>query len=150
MSAVEFRIETDRGLSSDQLTELAGFRTEPSAGGAFLQGSVADSAALWGILHRLHRAGVSLRSVERLVPSGCPPAHSPDRTTTQPPGRIVHIEVEGHAAGVIAGSMSCVELYQSPPSTLLMLTVGGEKELFDVLAVLEGLALEVREIHVDR
>ncbi len=145
---LELLIQIEGDLSSDLLTELAGFETHPVAGGTVLHGQVPDASALWGILHRLRRASLEIRSVEHLItlpPAEHPLSASAPRTW---PERLVRIEVEGHAAGVVSDAVVCDAVFPTPPSTTLVMRISSDEELFAVLARLEGLALDVREIRI--
>lgn len=144
---IDLRIEAVGDVPPDVLAELEGFEADLVAGTTRLSGSVVDGAALWGVLHRLHRAGLGLRSVQRISARN-PSTHRPEPDHPAP-RRSVRIEVEGQAAGVISGAVTCTEVTQTPPSTTLTVHCGDEDALFEVLAVLEGLALEVRRIQVD-
>ena len=139
----DIRILAVGEVPPDVLTELAGFEADAVPGGTRLRGRVSDGAALWGVLHRLHRAGIGLRSVDR------PGIRQPPALPATGADRTVRIAVEGHAAGVVAGAVTCTELTLSPPTTTFVLQLGDDDELFEVLGVLEALALEVRGIRVD-
>lgn len=56
--------------------------------------------------------------------------------------------MEGHAAGVMSVVLAHADVYQTPPSTTLVMRVAGEDVLFSVLDLLEDLALDLRAIHV--
>lgn len=144
MPPLDVCIEVVAALPDDLRGELAGFEVRPLQGGTSLRGRVEDSAALWGVLHRLHRARLQLRSVVSVAARNITDAR-PDAPTTE---RVVRIEVAGHAAGVIQMALRCDQLYLTPPSTTLVLRVADEDDLFRVLSRIEGLALEVRRIDV--
>ena len=92
------------------------------------------------MLSRLRRAGIRLKSLQRLQ---CPLTESPDAHLE------VKIEVEGYAADAVAGLQGAAEVFESPPSTTLIMQVPGEAGLAAILEHLESLALELREIRVD-
>ena len=140
MDAVELVIETLEPVPAAVLAELGSFESSPDAAGGRLRGQVADAAALWGVLHRLHRAGLSLRSVQRV----------PHRRPAGASDHVVLIDVEGHAAGVVARAVAGTqEVSQGPTTTRLVVRVADDDDLFRVLTVLEGLALNVRSLHID-
>lgn len=143
MPPLALRIEAVGDVPQELLQELGAFEARPLPDMTVLRGRVPDAAALWGVLHRLHRARLLLRSVESVdVPESLGPV---------PPGpaeRVVRIELAGHAAGVVQMALSCDELYVTPHSTTLLLRVGSEDDLFRVLSQLERLALDVRGIDV--
>lgn len=151
---LELRIQAEGEVDDALAAELGGLSTQRVTGGAVLTGTVVDAAEFWGVLHRLHRAGVKLRSVERLGPGGAPhhPTAGPARGAGCPAGGSgdveVRIEVEGHAAGVMSVVLADADVYQTPPSTTLVMRVAGEDVLFSVLDLLEDLALDLRGIHV--
>lgn len=147
---LELRIHAQGTLDDALIAELGGLTVRPVPGGAVLQGPVVDAAELWGVLHRLHRAQLKIRSVERLGQSS--PHQAPTTPQESDAARrddvLVRIEVDGYAAGLMSAMVESAEVYQSPPSTTLVMRVPGEDVLFDVLDVLEDLALELRGIRV--
>ena len=151
---LELRIQAEGEIDDGLATELGGLTTRRVPGGAVLTGTVVDAAEFWGVLHRLHRAGVKLRSVERLGPGGQThrPTAGPAREAGCPAGGggdvEVRIEVEGHAAGVMSVVLADADVYQTPPSTTLVMRVAGDDVLFAILDQLEDLALDLRGIHV--
>lgn len=58
------------------------------------------------------------------------------------------IEVDGDAAGVIAVVVGEADVYQTPPSTTLVLRMEDDRALYGVLDQLEDLALDLRGVHV--
>lgn len=151
---LELRIQAEGEIDDALAVELGGLTMERVPGGAVLTGTVVDAAEFWGVLHRLHRAGVKLRSVERLGPGGSSHRQTPvfTREAGCPSGGgggvEVRIEVEGHAAGVMSVVLADADVYQTPPSTTLVMRVAGDDVLFSVLDLLEDLALDLRGIHV--
>lgn len=146
---LELRIHAEGELSDALVDELGGLTVQGVPGGVVLQGPVVDTAALWGVLHRLRRAGLVLRSVERLGPQLPPGASAPSHPCPGPDDQVVRIEVEGHAAGVVSMAVGSADVFQSPPSTTLVMRLTGDDALFDVLDVLEDLALDLRGIRFD-
>ncbi len=144
MPPLDVSIEVAAQLPDGLVAELAGFETWPLIGCFALRGRVADAAGLWGVLHRLHRSGLPLRSVVSV------PAR--DVAAAPPAGkrpRRVRIELAGHAAALIEMALDCDELHLTPPAaTTIVLRVADDEELFRVLCQLEDLALDVRRIEV--
>jgi hypothetical protein len=141
---LDIRIHADGEVPPEVTAELGGLVASRVPGGTLLQGTVVDAAELWGVLHRLHRAGLRLRSVER--PCAAPaldPANPDDEAV------LARVEVDGHAAGIVSVLLRAADVYQNPPSTTLVLRLGDEDALFKVLDTLEDLALNLRGIHVD-
>ena len=140
------RIHTEGQITDEVLAELGSLDVRPMPDGFVFQGPVTDLAELWGVLHRLHRAGLKLSSLERFDE----PHQSGTHAGLQSPqdGVEVRIDVDGVAAGLLSTLLSGAEAYESPPSTTLVLRVAGDHELFDVLQRLEGLALSPRAIRV--
>ena len=60
---LDIRIHADGEVPPEVTAELGGLVASRVPGGTLLQGTVVDAAELWGVLHRLHRAGLRLRSV---------------------------------------------------------------------------------------
>ncbi|MBB1511282.1 hypothetical protein H5398_12560 [Tessaracoccus sp. MC1679] len=145
---LEIRIHADGEVGADLTAELGGLVATPLADGTLLRGTVVDAAELWGVLHRLHRAGLRLRSLERPCAGPAPDHAGPD---SEPPGEplLARVEVDGHAAGVVSVILGAADVYQNPPSTTLVFRLGTEDALFEVLDTLEDLALTLRGIHVD-
>lgn len=143
MPPLALRIEAVGDVPEELMQELAGFEARPQPDMTVLRGRVADTAALWGVLHRLHRARLELRSVESVdVPESLRPVR------VGPAERVVRIELAGHAAGLVQMAVACDELYETPHSTTMLLRVTGEDDLFRVLSQFERLALDVRGIDV--
>lgn len=103
-------------------------------------------AELWGVLHRLHREGLKICSLERL--DGDPASRSRGEPPAGQEAMEVRIDVDGVAAELLSTLLSCVEAYENPASTTIVLRLAGEDELFEALHVVESLALNPRGIRV--
>ncbi len=146
---LELRIHAEGAFDEALVAELGRLEVRHVPGGAILHGPVMDAAELWGVLHRLHRAGIRLRSLERL---GAPDTHP--ATPGVEPAEVaeveVRIEVNGYAAGVVSVVVGKADVFESPPSTTLVMRLPTDGDvLFDVLDRLEGLALDIRGIRVE-
>jgi|GEM_PF-4580495 len=146
---LELRIHAEGVFDDALVAELGRLEVRHVPGGAILHGPVMDAAELWGVLHRLHRAGIRLRSLERL---GAPDTHP--ATPRVEPAEVaeveVRIEVNGYAAGVVSVVVGKADVFESPPSTTLVMRLPTDGDvLFDVLDRLEGLALDIRGIRVE-
>ena len=64
-------------------------------------------------------------------------------------GLTARVEVDGYAAALVSMVVGTADVYQTPPSTTLVFKLGDDDTLFDVLAAIEDLALNLRGIHVD-
>lgn len=151
-SPTSLRIHAEGVIEDSLLSELGALSCRRVPGGAVLVGQVSDAAELWGVLHRLQRAGALLRSFERLgspcrKPTASGTAGS-DEGAESGQGREVCIEVDGDAAGVIAVVVGEADVYQTPPSTTLVLRMEDDRALYGVLDQLEDLALDLRGVHV--
>lgn len=140
MAGIEVRILTEGELGPQAQVDLGSLRRKPVPGGTAITGTCRDTAELWGMLGRLRRAGIRLRSLQRLA---CPLTEPSDAHLE------VKIEVEGYAADAVGGLSAEIEVFESPPSTTLIMQVPGEAGLVEVLEHLESLALDLREIRVD-
>lgn len=143
MPPLALRIEAVGDVPEELMQELGGFEAHRLPDMTVLRGPVEDAAALWGVLHRLHRARLELRSVESVDVPG-----SRDRSHAGPAERIVRIELAGHAAGLVQSAVTCDEIYVTPHSTTLVVRVVSDDDLFRVLSRLEQLALDVLGIDV--
>ena len=143
-ASLAIRIHAEGEVGAELTAELGGLVATPVPDGTLLEGQVVDTAELWGVLHRLHRAGLRLRSVEmpHAVPAADPAGHDGDTI-------LARVEVDGHAARIVSVLLRAADVYQNPPSTTLVLRLGDEDALFKVLDTLEDLALNLRGIHVD-
>lgn len=141
---LDIRIHAEGEVGAELTSELGGLVATPVPDGTLLEGTVVDTAELWGVLHRLHRAGLRLRSVERPCAGPAPDPAGPEGNTL-----LARVEVDGHAAGVVSVLLRAADVYQNPPSTTLVFRLGDEDALFEVLDTLEDLALNLRGIHVD-
>ena len=141
---LDIRIHADGEVPPEVTAELGGLVATPVPDGTLLEGTVVDTAELWGVLHRLQRAGLRLSSVERPCAGRAPDPGAPGGNTL-----LARVEVDGHAAGVVSVILRAADVYQNPPSTTLVFRLGDEDALFKVLDTLEDLALNLRGIHVD-
>ena len=137
VTALHVRIGVRGELPSAVREELDGFVESPAAGARLLWGTVPDMASLLGFLERLHMAGVAVEDVERLLP----------RQPNGAPSATARIQVEGYVADYLAPEFGAASLDEAVCTTLEV-AVADQDALFAVLARLEELALEVREVHL--
>nr|WP_300143176.1 hypothetical protein [Propionicimonas sp.] len=124
--------------------ELNGLIVTRLPSGTELRGQLPDATRQWSVLHRLQRAGLVLRSVERVeVPEDTSSAGECPRQ-----GPLALVEVEGYAGSLIAASIHNMQVHQNPPSTTLAIPFTSDQELFEVLWELETLAFDVLDIHI--
>lgn len=159
---LELRIRAEGELSAALIAELAGLTVRGGHGETIVLGHVADSAAMWGVLHQLRRAGLRLRSFERFdVPVPAQQGGSDAQgaragrsgAESNPPGPLpdapmVLIEVEGSVAGVLSGTVPSTIVFQRPSSTTLALPLSAPDALFDAMWVMEDLAMQIRDIRI--
>ena len=124
--------------------ELGGLSVTRLPSGTELRGQLPDATRQWSILHRLQRAGLVLRSVERVevTEGGASTDDQPRR------GPLALVEVEGYAGDLIAASIQNMEVHQNPPSTTLTIPFTSDQALFEVLWELETLAFDVLDMHI--
>lgn len=160
--SLELRIRAEGELSSALVAELAGLTLRRTNGDTTMRGHVVDSSAIWGLLHRLERAGLRLRSFERFSPpvpdpQGASAAQSArgERSGVEsgspgslPDDPLVFVEVEGSLASILSVTVPGTNIFQRPASTTLALPLSAPEALFDTLWVLEDLAVEIRDIRI--
>lgn len=123
--------------------ELGGLIVTRLPSGTELRGRLPDATRQWSVLHRLQRAGLVLRSVERVdVPDGVSTAEHSQQ------GPLALVEVEGYAGELTAASIQNMEVHQNPPSTTVTIPFTSDQELFEVLWELETLAFDVLDMHI--
>jgi hypothetical protein len=124
--------------------ELSGLIVTRLPSGAELRGRLPDATRQWSVLHRLERAGLVLRSVERVdIPEGASSAADDPRH-----GPLALVEVEGYAGPLIAASIHNMQVHQNPPSTTVTIPFTSDQELFQALWELETLAFDVLDMHI--
>jgi len=125
-------------------TELGGLIVTRLPSGTELRGRLPDATRQWSILHRLQRAGLVLRSVERVEV----PEDESSGAAQRRHGPLALVEVEGYAGDLIAASIQNMQVHQNPPSTTLTIPFTSDQALFEVLWELETLAFDVLDMHI--
>ncbi|MDO5711724.1 MAG: hypothetical protein Q4P32_08325 [Micrococcales bacterium] len=147
MSPFEVRISAHGTLSDGARAELVGFDQLDDPSMVVLRGAVADQEALMGLLQRLRRAGLRIRDVERM----------PGSTPVSPPvqeAAVARLEVSGRVADLLrlamvnVSGLEVVSGLEEASTTTIEIGLGEEGALFNVLADLEGLALDLHGLHV--
>lgn len=146
---LDIRIHAEGEVDAALRAELGALRVSRVPDGSVLEGTVIDTAELWGLLHRLRRAGLRLRSVDRIPGPETPREQSTPAERHYGDGLTARVEVDGYAAALVSMVVGTADVYQTPPSTTLVFKLGDDDTLFDVLAAIEDLALNLRGIHVD-
>lgn len=140
MPPIEVRICALGTLAEVVRRELAGFEERGDGSLVVLCGVVADQPALIGVLVRLRRAGLHIRDVER-VPVCSPPVVSSEQAV------VARFEIQGRVADLLHLALDGA-LDEAPATTTLEVALEDDDALFDILAVLEHLAVDIREVHV--
>lgn len=122
-------------LAESQRLELPGFVETGPRPGRLFTGTVPDQAALYGVLARLHRAGLDVYDVEQPAPRGTPGLH-------------VQVQVEGWAAAYLSDVLGPGVVATEPRVTVLEAPISGQRDLFCLIERLESLGVVVRELHV--
>ncbi|NHB84291.1 hypothetical protein G7085_05825 [Tessaracoccus sp. HDW20] len=77
-----------------------------------------------GLLHRLRRAGLRLRSVDRIPGPETPREQSTPAERHYGDGLTARVEVDGYAAALVSMVVGTADVYQTPPSTTLVFKLG--------------------------
>lgn len=141
MTEFEVLISAQGTLSDAARLELTGFEELDDGSLVVLRGTVPDQPALLGLLERFRREGLRIRDVERLSHA----AHSPAGARG---GVAARLEIRGLVADLLRLALHEADLVEEGGTTTLELALADEDELFEVLAGLESLALDVRGLHV--
>ena len=137
MAAINVRIEIRGELPDATRQELDGFTELPRTDGWMLWGVVPDQAALLGVLHRLHLAGVVVEDVEQVD-------EWPDDSSGT---EMARIQVDGRVADYLAAQLATAHLSE-PETTTIEVRVAGQEGLFALLSRLQALAVNLREAHI--
>ncbi len=140
MTAFEVLISAQGTMSDAVRLELSGFEELGDGSLVMLRGAVPDQPALMGILERFRRAGLRIRDVERL------PETEPAQERCA--GVIARVDVRGEVASLLPLALHLSEGAVERGTTTLNLVLEDEDSLFELLAGLESLALDVCELHV--
>lgn len=147
MAAFEIRISAHGTLSDAVRAEMIGFDQLFDPSMVVLRGAVTDQAALMGLLERLRRAGLQIRDVERMP--GSPVFSSPARGVA-----VARLEVSGQVADLLslamvnASGLDEVAGVEEAATTTIEIGLEEEDALFEVLAGIEELALDLHGLHV--
>ncbi|WP_298131650.1 hypothetical protein [Micropruina sp.] len=144
----ELRIRAEGRVPASLSTELGDMVVTRLPPGVELCGRLPDATLQWGLLHRLQRAGLRLRSVDRVEP-GSSRTFRGSQSAPAASVPLLRIEVQGHAAALIAAALHSEQVYQAPPSTTLVMPLTSDRVLFNTLWELEALALDVLGLHVE-
>lgn len=142
MAAVEVRICARGALSELDRRELPGFEESGDGSLVVLRGVVVDQPALLGVLERLRRAGLHIRDVERVSPEGPTEAGGPAVA-------VARFEFTGMVADLLRITLAEAQLVEDSATTTMEVALGDDDDaLFGLLARIEQLALDIREVHV--
>lgn len=106
-----------------------------------LHGVLADQAALLGLLERLRRSGLRLRDVELVERTGQPSA----RTSSL---AVARIDVRGRVSDLLHAVLVDACRVEECSTTTLEVDLDDEDAIFEVLADIEGLALDLCALHI--
>ncbi len=143
---MDVRICAHGTLSEGALSELVGFEERFDGAGVELRGTVVDQPDLIGLLGRLRRCGLAIRDVEVVPGPGTPADQKPPARLTP---AVARFEFRGHVASLLRLVLEDAQLSEDAARTTLEVPLPNDGDsFFEVLARLEHLALEIREVHV--
>ncbi|NCD15941.1 MAG: hypothetical protein EOL91_01255 [Actinobacteria bacterium] len=140
-ATLEVRICARGTLPESARRELAGFDEWCDNSHVVLRGEVADLPAIVGVLELLRRAGLHIRDVE-LVPLGGSPASG----TSSAVARIAFL---GNVSELLTLVIDGARIAETPATTTVEVALPDDTDaLFELLAHVERLALDIVELHV--
>ena len=143
---MQVRICARGTLSEGARSELVGFEERSDGAGVELRGSVVDQPDLIGLLGRLRRCGLAIRDVEVIPGPGASGCKKPPARLT---AAVARFEFRGRVAGLLRLVLEDAQLCEDAARTTLEVPLRDDGDaFFEVLARLEQLALEIREVHV--
>ncbi|MGM0384465.1 MAG: hypothetical protein ACQERF_00585 [Actinomycetota bacterium] len=140
-SSIEVRICARGVLTEETRRELASFSEAGDGTHLVLRGTVVDQAALVGVLERLWRAGLHIRDVE-VIPA------------TDEPGPfllpvVARLEFRGQVADLLDLVVTEPHTIEATAVTTMEVALRDDAEaLFELLARLERISLDIHEVHV--
>ena len=137
MASIEVSIHAEGSLTPEELSELADLGIHRLVDHVVLDGTVADQAALIGVLERLRRAGLRIRDVS--------PA-----TTGEPDTHVASLAVVGRVGGLLRALLVDAVVSEEATTTSVDVPLTRPDDLFDILSRLGALGLELRSVHVGR
>ena len=137
MASIEVCIHAEGSLSPEELTELADLGIRRLVDHVVLDGTVADQAALIGVLERLRRAGLRIRDVS-------PGAGG------ETDERVASLTVVGRVGGLLRALLTDSVVSEHLRTTSVEVVLRRPDDLFDILRRLGSLGLELRSVHVGR
>ena len=137
------RLLVEGELTATVLDELEGFGVRAEGSGLVLEGDLPDQTALWGVLRRLHAAGLAICAVERIEhPAPRRGAAGPRSDGRE---RTVRIEVDGGVTALLADLTGGVVRPGGHPMALEVRVVDDD-DLIAVLDDIDTLGLTVRSV----
>lgn len=137
MPPIEVSICAEGSLPPEELAELADLGVHSRVDQVVLDGTVADQAALIGVLERLRRAGLRIRDV-----SPGSSVENDDHVTT--------LAIVGQVGALLRAILTDSVVSEHSTTTTAEVILNRPDDLFDVLGRLGSLGLELRSVHVGR
>lgn len=136
MASIRVCIHAEGSLPPAELSELADLGIHRHVDHLVLDGTVADQAALIGVLERLRRAGLRIRDV---LPA---PSESDDL--------MASLAIVGQVGGLLRALFTDAVVIERSRTTSVDLPLRRADDLFDALSRFGALGLELQSIHVRR
>ena len=135
MPSIEVSIRVEGTLPAEEATELTDVGLRARRDEVVLEGTVTDQAALIGVLERLRRAGLRLRSVSPTAPDA---------------DDVAVITIAGRVADLVRAVLGDVPVTEDDATTTAEVAPACTDDLFVVIERLSGLGLDLRAVRVGR
>ena len=137
MPGIDVHICAEGYLPDEEARELSDLGMRSHVEHVVLDGTVADQAALFGVLDRLRRVGMTIREVAPPQPGSDDPRH-------------LRLAVTGHVGDILGAVVDGISVREEPARTIVETGLTSDDDIFDLLARIEALGLEIRALRIGR
>lgn len=137
MTGIDVCIWAEGSLPEDEVPELADLGMRSHVEHVVLAGSVADQAALMGVLDRLRRAGMTIREFG-------PVEHRPQCL------RHARLSVVGQVGDLLATVLDGALVTEEPATTTAEIELTSDDDVFELLQRIQTLGLDLRALRLGR